>query len=84
MGSAQSDKVFIENKGQWDSRILYNQILPDGNLFLEKDGFTYSLYEKSYIQNLHHDKKTPAPDSIKSHVVKTKFINFNQLVTLKK
>ncbi|MFT7010564.1 MAG: hypothetical protein ACJAWR_000566, partial [Flavobacteriales bacterium] len=84
MGSAQSDKVFIENKGQWDSRILYNQILPDGNLFLEKDGFTYSLFEKSYIQNLHQDKKTPAPDSIKSHVVKTKFINFNPLVSLRK
>ena len=84
MGSAQSNKVFIENKGQWDSRILYNQILPDGNLFLEKDGFTYSLFEKSYIQKLHNDKKTPAPDSIKSHVVKTKFINFNHLVTLKK
>ncbi|MDA9262353.1 PKD domain-containing protein, partial [bacterium] len=84
MGSAQSDKLFIENKGQWDSKILYNQILPDGNLFFEQDGFTYSLYEKEYIQNLHQDKKTPTPDSIKSHVIKTKFINSNPLVSLRK
>ncbi|MEN8958391.1 MAG: PKD domain-containing protein, partial [Flavobacteriales bacterium] len=84
LGSAQSDKVFIENKGQWDSRIEYNQILADGNLFLEQDGFTYSLYEKSYIQSMHDDKTTPAPSFIKSHAIKTKFLNANSSVVLKK
>ncbi|MGB1040929.1 MAG: PKD domain-containing protein, partial [Flavobacteriales bacterium] len=79
---SQSDMVFIENKGQWDNRIVFNKILSDGNLFLEKDGFTYSLYDKSYIHSLHHDKATPAPDSIKSHVVKTKFLNSNLNVKL--
>ena len=57
---AQSDKVFISNDGQWDEKIVYNKILADGNLFLEKDGFTYSLYEKSYIQKLVKDEPTIA------------------------
>ena len=75
--SAQGDMVFIKNAGQWDSRIEFNQILGDGNLYLEKDGFTYSLYDKTYINSLHNDKKTPPPTHIKSHAVQTKFLNSN-------
>ena len=82
--SSQSNKVFIENKGQWDSRIEYNQILSDGNLFLEKDGFTYSLFEKFYIRLLHDDKNATVPSVIKSHAVKTKFLNANKDVVIQK
>ena len=74
---SQSNKIFTKNNGQWDSNILFNKVLPDGNLFLEKDGFTYSLYDKSFIHSLHQDKKTEKPSVIKGHVIKTKFLNSN-------
>ncbi len=74
--------VFVKNAGQWDSRIEFNQILPDGNLFLEKDGFTYSLFDKTYIRSLHNDKKEVEPTHIKSHAVQTKFLNANSSVII--
>lgn len=36
--------VFKENKKQWDSRILYNAEMQGGNVLLEKNAITYSLF----------------------------------------
>lgn len=72
-----NDEVYIENKGQWHSNILYNKILPYGNFYLEKDGFTYYLWDKSYIHELHQDKTTEQPEFVQTHTIKTKFLNHN-------
>jgi hypothetical protein len=31
---------FVENKGQWDSKIKFKGQLPAGNFYLQKNGFT--------------------------------------------
>ena len=44
---------YIENKGQWPEQVLYKCDLESGNLFLEKDGFTYDFWDNSEVSNLH-------------------------------
>lgn len=40
---------FIENKGQWDSRILFRQDFKSGYILFEKDRFTYTIFDLSGI-----------------------------------
>ena len=50
--SATSDLRFIENKGQWENQIKYNVRLNFGNIYFEKDKFTFMLSDQGH----HHDK----------------------------
>ncbi len=43
---------FDENKRQWDSRVLYRADIPGGNIYLEKNAFTYFLYNKDEVAAL--------------------------------
>jgi gliding motility-associated-like protein len=38
---------FIQNKGQWESKILYAADIPSGRVFLERDGLTYAFCNTS-------------------------------------
>lgn len=73
----ENKEIFVENKGQWHPNVKYNKTLPYGNLYLEKDGFTYNLYDKSYIHELHHNKRAVMPDSIQGHAIMTKFVGIS-------
>jgi gliding motility-associated-like protein len=44
---------FTENKNQWDKNILYRAQLDGGVLFLEKNCFTYSFYDKETLRKNH-------------------------------
>lgn len=44
---------FTLNKGQLDARVLYHSKLKQGNLFLEKDRFTFDLYDVDELNSLH-------------------------------
>ncbi len=79
-----TDYPFVENKGQWDSRINYRYDLGSGYLFLEDKGFTYSLMDKSYIHQIHQDKIVEAPDYIQAHAIKTTFLNANDNASIKR
>src|ERR1700753_3096190 len=62
----QSNIEFVENKGQWDSRVQFKGELPTGALFLEKTGFSIMLYDTSDLQALtraHHGVPGGAPGS---------------------
>ena len=66
------------NKGQWDGRILYKIDLNQGEMYLERDGFTYFLHNaKDHHQ---HDKESTQQHAlehhaeIKGHVIQSKFI----------
>ena len=50
--SATSDLRFIENKGQWENQIKYNVRLNFGNIYFEKDKFTFMLSDQGH----HHDE----------------------------
>src|SRR5688572_4135986 len=77
---------FIENKGQWDSRVRFMGDLKSGAFFLERDGFTVVLHNPEDIKKMihrHHNyssgntsaRHTPGkPDlSVRSHAYKMKF-----------
>src|SRR5687767_499048 len=62
---------FTENKGQWDANVLFRAQLDGGVLFLEKNCFTYSFYEKEKLRKNHMRSSEAAPTreelEIKSH-----------------
>src|SRR5438128_12615886 len=45
---------FTENKGQWESNILFRAQLDGGALFLENNSLTFSFYDKKKYRALHH------------------------------
>ncbi|HLG36201.1 MAG TPA: hypothetical protein VI757_15085, partial [Bacteroidia bacterium] len=52
-GANSSLIKFTENKGQWENNVLYRAQLDGGVLFLEKNCFTYSFYEKEKVRRNH-------------------------------
>ncbi|HUR10888.1 MAG TPA: PKD domain-containing protein [Flavitalea sp.] len=54
--NAQTNFEFVENKGQWDSRVRFKGELSSGAFFLQDKGFTVLLYNSSDLTALlHHD-----------------------------
>src|ERR1700744_702507 len=52
-----SNIEFVENKGQWDSRVKFKGELSTGALYLEKNGFSVMLYDTADLAALnagHH------------------------------
>jgi hypothetical protein len=66
------------NKGQWQDPILYKIDLNCGEMFLEKDGFTYALNNfKSQMSHNHVDNDKSLkfePKIIQSQIIRSKFI----------
>src|SRR5579862_1877143 len=71
---------FIQNKGQWDSTIVYRAEMPNSLLFLRKHGFSVILQSPSDMQSLREalhgipssnssitTSKTPTPQKSKSN-----------------
>jgi gliding motility-associated-like protein len=44
---------FTENKGQWDSKIMFRSDLDGGALFMEENAFTYHFYDKETLRKNH-------------------------------
>lgn len=80
-GNTESTGRFIENKGQWDSRIQYRQDFKGGFLLLEKDRFTYSFFDLSEFseEEEHHHSGTI---QIPTHSYQVLFQGSNPEVTL--
>lgn len=80
MDSKEAMYPLIENNGQWPDQVLYRTDFETGNLFAEKDGFTFNFWDNSELTDLHANpdfnrlikEKTP---EIYGHVYKTKFLN---------
>ena len=47
-----SNIEFVENKGQWDPRVIFRGQISIGTLFLEKGGFTALLYHPDDLERL--------------------------------
>ena len=48
---------FIQNKGQWDSRVRYEAALPAGRLFMRPDALTYAFLDPVALD---HHREPPA------------------------
>ena len=59
--SAQNAFEFVENKGQWDSRVKFKGELSSGAFFLRNTGFTVLLHHPTDLRALlHRDHGSPA------------------------
>lgn len=43
---------FVENKGQWDDRVIYRAEVPGGLLYVKKDGLTFLFYDQEKLGEL--------------------------------
>ena len=76
---------FIENKGQWDSKVKFMTQAGSGSFFLQKNGFTVAQYNPSDIENIKEKRHTEAtnasakqintPTKIHSHAYEVQFLN---------
>lgn len=80
---------FIQNKGQWDSRVQYRGDFSTGSFYLEKDGFTVALHNTDDLKNVSahlHGHATSQnligqPLILRSHAYKVKFLAANSFAT---
>ena len=93
----KSDIDYFENKGQWDSKVLYKADIYGGWAFLEKNTITYMFMEtekilhkhnhnnqtiQEGIENFDHQEMDKVPSIIKGHVYKVNYLNANPSATL--
>jgi gliding motility-associated-like protein len=58
-----SNLEFIENKGQWDNRVMFKAELNNGAFFLQKQGFTVLLHHPDDIRSLTQNHRSERPVS---------------------
>ena len=78
------DLQFIENVGQWESPVEYVAGVYGGELFLEKNAFTYHFSNAAELGHFKHDPNAGDPSSfvIKNHAFKVHFLHSDPLVQL--
>ncbi|MFN4234602.1 MAG: gliding motility-associated C-terminal domain-containing protein [Bacteroidia bacterium] len=78
---------FTENKGQWESQVLYKADIPGGAMFLEKTKITYAFYDTYQLRNVlghNHNNGNHAqlPEMINFHGLQMDFLNANPQNTI--
>ena len=75
---------FIENKGQWDSRVKFMSKAGDGTFFLQEKGYTISQFspeDVAAIKDRRHglevsaDSKRAVNDRVRAHSYSVEFLN---------
>ena len=64
--------TFTENKGQWPTNVLYRTRFPGGELFVEKNRFTYVLHQGGPMQGHGHAHDEP-PEPFRAHAYQVIF-----------
>lgn len=64
--------TFTENKGQWPENVLYRSLFPGGALFVEKNAFTYLLYQGGPLAHHGHDP-AEVTEPFKAHAYRVTF-----------
>lgn len=84
--TASAQIEFIQNKGQWDNRVLYRGDFSTGSFFLESQGFTVALHNVDDLRTISaqmhgHDPAPSAPNPLfvlRSHAYKVRFLGARQ------
>ena len=81
-GQEGNDVWMHPNRGQWESEILYKIELGQGAMYIEKDGFTFDLYNLGEVIGHHDDNHDHAHlhddehnEVVKRHSIFLKFEN---------
>ncbi len=79
---SQNESIwFYPNEGQWDQNVLYKTPLAIGDFYIDKEGFTYNLFEKNPNEhpgsndNQKRNASTINNESLGIDAITTKFIN---------
>jgi gliding motility-associated-like protein len=71
---------FIENKGQWDSRVMFKASVPGGSLFVHQNGYTVLQHKEEDLKQvqemIHHRDESSEQDKnfvIHSHAYRVDF-----------
>lgn len=82
IGPADSQVPFplVENKGQWPDHVSFATEIGNGKLYIEKDGFTYDLYDSEVFEkfnSFHYASQVDGkqPKSLPCHAYKVNFKN---------
>jgi len=67
---------FVKNEGQWNGSFIYKSQIKGGNLFIEKNSFTWLFYQSDSLHSAHHHVSKSS--SIPVHAIKTKIIGANK------
>ncbi len=82
---ASAQMEFIQNKGQWDSRVEYRGDFATGSFFVENQGFTVVVHNTADLVNISEQMHGHNPNNIirggsvtlNSHAYKVKFLGGN-------
>jgi hypothetical protein len=70
---------YVENKGQWNSKVLYQSDFRGGRLFLEKNALTYVFYPPDGVERFHPhkvaDKNIVISDVLTFEAIRMEFLN---------
>lgn len=73
---SQAQIMLHPNRGQWDERVAYKVDLDMGEMLIENQGITYHFYRWHHPHHCeNHEHCDSDPNIIKTHVVKTTFVN---------
>ena len=81
--STQGNIEFIENKGQWDSRVRYKASVSYGSLFVRDNGITmvqYNQTDYANVMRLLHDRTegvSPERFMVRTHAFNIDFVDAN-------
>lgn len=84
---------FIKNEGQWENQVQFKTDIGSGAMYIEKDGFTFSLIDSKALHEMHGGNHVPDDDiggpktepsipAIKGHAYKLYFKNSNPQVQI--
>jgi len=79
---------FVENKGQWDSKVKFSGQINSGAFFLQPNGFTVVLHKPQELQNVmhgHHGGQTDVGEENKvlhSHAYAVQFAGANENIEI--
>lgn len=76
----QAGLRFTENKGQWETNILYKVKMSGGNIFLENNKLTYFIYDHEKLKTFHLGGigKYNGDASVKGHMYQMEFVGCNR------
>ena len=70
-----AQNIFIENKGQFDDKVIAKVNLPGGALFIQEGELCYAFYSQKKLDSIHN--LLTQSRNIQTHAYSVEFINSN-------
>ena len=79
-----SHYALVENKGQWDEKVLFQSRSQGNNIWVQQHGFLYDIRDYSPMKRAHLGKSADTSTEIKSHLSAAHFISSNEVYEIVK